>query len=174
MRTLNKLVVASLLSTTLIASGAFAITQSVTANVSFITPLTITNYTPISFAKLSAGVAATTYVLSTAGAVTPTGGGAVEFGTPAAGSMLIKGSATQQISITAGSYATGGTTATVTASAATCKYGAAAEAACTAIGTVAAPTSAGTTLLVGATISVPANMVETSSAPTFVVTVSYM
>lgn len=166
-------VLASVAALALYSTGATAAVQTVTANIAFETPITLTLNNDIDFGIVTA-LNASTYAIDTAAAVTVTAGTGTSLGgTPSAGDILIQGSATQTISINANNYlANNG----VTPSLARCKYGAAAEAACSSMsgGGLAAPTGAGTTLLVG--VSAAANGTQaggTTAAPTFDIVVNY-
>ena len=167
------LVSAALASSALIATGASAATQSVSAGVNFISPLAISNVVNANFGSVTAGVASTKYVLDTSGNVTVASGpGIVVTGAKNAASFTISGSSTQTINISAGSYTANGG---VTPSAATCKYGAGTAAACTAaaFSTAAAP-AAGTTLAMGLTITTTGNETGgTTANPSFTMTVVY-
>ncbi len=166
---IHKLALAAVMASVMTAGAAHAVTQSVTANISFDTPLSLTSVSSIQFGTVKAAQAGT-YVISTAGAVTPSGGGVWLFGTPAAGNLTVAGSTTQTITISTGSYVANGG---VTPSAATCKYGAAAAAACDGGQSVAAP-GASTTLLLGVQVVSDATPVAGStSTPSFTVTAVY-
>jgi hypothetical protein len=157
---------------TFAASDAMALqsyTQSVTANIGFDTPLSITKNSDIDFGFVKAAQAGT-YVISTADAVTPSGGGVWLYGSPHAASLTVIGSTTQTLTVSVGTYAVNGG---VTPSAATCAYNGGSEAACGTLTTAAAP-GAGKTLLVG--VQVVADGTQDpldTAAPTFDVTVTY-
>jgi len=149
--------------------GAYAATQTVTATIKFLTDLTIAQVTAPNFGYVKAAQVGT-YVLDTTGAITPSGGGVVEGGVPAAGNYLIKGSGSQIINISTGGYTVSGAS---TPSAATCKYGAGAAAACTLVGQ-AAPTAGGTTLLMGLQIATTAAAIDgQTDTPSLTLTVVY-
>lgn len=166
-------VLASVAGLALYSTGATAATQSVTANIAFESAITLTKNFDINFGFVTA-LSASTYAISTAAVVTTTAGSGVQLGgTSVAGNILIQGSATQTISITANSYTANNG---VTPSLARCKYGVAAEAACDSMagGGVAAPTGAGTTLLVGVSVAASgAQAAGTTAAPTFDIVVNY-
>jgi hypothetical protein len=148
--------------------AAIAATQSVTANIAFDTPLTMTKNFDISFGTVAA-LTAGTYTISPAGVVTPSGGGVVLYGTPQAGDIDIAGSATQAINISVGSYTANNG---VTPSAATCSYDGGVAGACSL--TAQAAAGAGTNLLVGVQVVADGTQAAaTAAAPTFVVTVVY-
>ena len=151
------------------AGAAYAATQSVTANIKFDTPLSLTKKNDITFGTVKAAQAGT-YVISTSNAVTPSAGGVWLYGTPAAGSITVAGSTTDTVTISTGGYtAQGG----VTPSAATCKYGTGAAAACDAGISVAAP-GASTPLLIGVQVAADGTQAAGSTAtPSFTVTVVY-
>jgi len=154
-------------------SNANAITQSISATVTFLTPLSITTVVNANFGYVTAAVASTVYALDTANTVTVTSGpGASVGGTPASASMKILGSATQTIDISVGGYTTDHT---VVPSLAVCKYGGASQVLCTdaTMTGAAAPGAAGTTLGLGMTITA-ANVADgTVATPSFTVTVVY-
>lgn len=154
----------------LIAADAQAATQSVTANVTFDAALTLTKVSDINFGIVKASTAGT-YVISTAGVVTPSGGGVVVGGTPAAGNITIAGSTTQTVAISTGSYVAN---AGVTPSAATCAYNGGASTACDTPLTAQTAPGAGKTLKLGVTaVSNGTSAAGTTAAPTFTVTVIY-
>ena len=157
--------------TTLMGAGsAFALTQTVTASIKFLSDLTVTPVASPNFGYVKAGQAGV-YALNTAGTLTPSGGGVVEGGTPVVGNYLIKGSASQLINITDGNYVANGAS---TPSAGRGKYGAGAEVACTGMNGLAAPGAAGTTLLVGLTITTTAAGVDNQTdTPHFDLTIVY-
>lgn len=155
---------------TLFGVGAvYAATTTVTATIKFVSDLTITLVTAPNFGYVQAATAGT-YALDTAGVVTPSGGGVLEGGTVAAGNYLIKGSASQAITINTNGYTASGAS---TPSAARCKYGAGAEVACTGVAG-AAPGAAGTTLLVGLTVTTTnAGADGATNTPSFTLSVVY-
>lgn len=147
---------------------AWSATQSVTANIRFDTPLTLTKNADINFGSVSAGVS-DTYTISTAGAVTAAGSGQYLFGATAAGNITIGGSSSQLINISAGGFtAQGG----VTPQNAKCAYNGGASGSCTITG--AAAPGAGKTLLVGVDAVVDGTQaVGATATPSFTVTVVY-
>jgi len=177
MKKFNKIIVASALSTSFLAMTAYATnpstSYSVNVNASFITTISMSTTTAPSFGKLPAGLtAASTYAMTTAGVVTPTGtGAAVLSGPPVVGNVLIKGSATQAISISAtAGTASGGVSVTD----AQCAYGGGASSDCFTTPLLgAAPGTAGTSLLVAPTISVPAAQAVGAVTPALNIVVSY-
>ncbi len=156
--------------TSLVAVGCvWAATQSVTANIRFDTPLTITKNADINFGSVTAA-SATTYRISTAGAVsTVTGSGAYLFGTTAAANLQVAGSTSQLVNISVGSeVANNG----VTISNEKCSYGGGAAGSCSITG--AAAPGAGKTLLIGADAAADGTQTAGSSAtPSFTVQVVY-
>jgi hypothetical protein len=153
-----------------IAGSAYAVTQTVTANIAFDTAITITPVNDIDFGTVEA-LSATTYVINTADTVSVSAGtGQLLGGTPASGELTIIGSTTQLIDITANNYVAN---AGVTPSAATCAYNGGAAAACTSLTGVAAP-GAGKTLLLGVTAAADGTQAANSTAaPTFDIVVAY-
>jgi hypothetical protein len=145
-----------------------------TASIEFDTPISITPVSQINFGYARAGTAGT-YAINTAGTVTPSGGGVIEpNGTTAAGDLNIIGPAGDTINITVGSE-TASNGVSITAGSELCKYGAAAETACSTIGNpVAAPTPTGTHLKLGATAVANGTQTDgTVATPTFNVNVVY-
>jgi len=152
----------------LFSADALAATQSVTVNISFDTPLTLTKVSDISFGAVKAGVA-DTYTITTAGVVTAAGSGVWLYGTKAAANITIAGSTTDTVNISVGGYTANGG---VTPANATCAYNGGGAGSCT-IASAAAP-GAGKTLLVGVDAQVSGTQVAgATAAPTFTVTVIY-
>jgi len=153
----------------LFSADAIAATQSVTVNIAFDTPLTLTKVSDIKFGTVSAGVAST-YTITTAGVVTATGSGQWLYGTKAAGNITIAGATSDTVNISVGGYtAQNG----VTPANATCSYNGGAAGSCTITG-AAAPGAAGKTLLVGVDAQVSGTQIAGSTAtPSFTVTVVY-
>ncbi|TAL33473.1 MAG: DUF4402 domain-containing protein [Alphaproteobacteria bacterium] len=150
-------------------ASAWAATQSVTANMRFDAPLTLTKTSDIDLGSVTAATAST-YTISTAGSVTTTAGPGVPLAGPtAAGSITISGSSTQLVDISAGGYtASNG----VTPSNATCAYDGGAEGSCGITG--AAAPGAGKNLLVGVRVNANGTQASgTSAAPSFNITVVY-
>jgi len=151
----------------LISADAMAATQSVNANLSFDTPLTLTKNSDISFGTVQAGLAAT-YTIDTTGTLT-TSGGTYLYGTKSAGSITVAGSASQTINISVGGYTANNG---VTPSNATCAYNGGSAGSCT-INAAAAP-GTGKNLLIGVDAAVDGTQAAGSSAaPSFTVTVVY-
>lgn len=152
----------------LFSADAMAATQTVTSNIAFDTPLTISQNQAINFGTVAAGVAAT-YTISTAGAVTTTGGNWL-YGTKTAGNLTIAGSSNDTVSISVGSFtASNG----VTPANPTCSYGGGAATSCTSAITGAAP-GTGKTLLLGIDAQVDGTQAAgTTATPSVVVTVIY-
>ena len=152
----------------LAASEAWAATQSVTANIAFDTPLNLTKTADINFGTETAANAST-YQITTAGAVTTTAGtGAYLYGATHAGSITIAGPTADTLTISAGGYTANNG---VTPSNASCAYnGGAAVTPCSYAAAVAP--GAGKTLLLGVTVAADGTQAAgTSAAPTFTVTV---
>ncbi len=170
-KTRLKYLALGLIGSVAVCGGAYAATQSVTANMSFDSVLTLNKTQDINFGVVAA-LTGGTYVISTAGAVTPSNGGVVVGGTPAAASITVTGSATQTVAINTQSYSANNG---VTPSAATCNYGGTAIANCDAGDTgLAAPGAGGRTLTVGVTATVDGTQAAGSTAaPTFDVVVIY-
>jgi len=151
----------------LFSADAMAATQSVTANINFDTPLTITKNNDINFGTVT--TTPDTYTISTAGSVTAAGSGQFLRGTPTAGNITIAGSTTQTIAISVGSYVA---SSHVTLSNPTCSYNGAAVAACTGSGLTAPGT--GKTLLLGIDATVGAGATAgTPETPSYTVTIIY-
>jgi hypothetical protein len=172
MKTINKLLTVSALSTSLLTAGAFAanpsVTATITGNATFITPLAVTSVTAANFGKLPT-TASSTYVLSTADVVTPAN--SVLSGTPAAGSFVLTASTNQSLSIVPSYSATAGG---VTPSAATCKMGSASEVACSTL-TAYTATTASTNVKVGMSIGVGGTAMTdgASVTPSVTLTIAY-
>jgi hypothetical protein len=150
------------------AFQAWAATQSVTANIAFDTPLNLTKTADINFGTETAANAST-YQITTAGAITTTAGtGAYLYGASHAGSITIAGPAADTLTISVGGYTAN---SGVTPSNASCAYnGGAAVTPCSYAAAVAP--GAGKTLLLGVTVAADGTQAAgTSAAPTFTVTV---
>jgi hypothetical protein len=145
-------------------------TQTVTVNMAFDTPVSITGTPTIQMGTVQAGVAET-YTISTAGLVTAAGNSTrILYGSKSAANLTIIGSLTQAISINANNYNANGN---VTPSAATCNYNSTGSAGCSTLTTVAAP-GAGKTLLVGVTAAASsAPSAGATASPTFDIVVTY-
>lgn len=142
-----------------------------TGNIGFDIPLSIDTVSNVSMGVVQASTAAT-YTINSAGVLTA-GSGTWLSGTLSAGNLLIHGSATQTISISAGSYTSSGQGGGVTVSNATCSYNGGAELPCS-LSTQAPPTAAGKTLKLGITTTVNSKQsAGTSATPTFTITVTY-
>jgi hypothetical protein len=141
---------------------------SFNSSLAFDAALALTKNSDINFGTVSA-LNASTYRISTAGAVTTVSGtGSYLTGTTAAGNIQIAGSATDGITISAGGYTADNG---VTPSNAQCSYNGGAAAACAMTG--AAPGS-GSTLLVGVDVATDGTQAGgTTAAPTFTITVAY-
>src|SRR2546426_10959174 len=80
--------------------------QSVTANIRFDTPLTVTKNADVDFKSVLAGAASTVYRISTAAVVSVVSGpGSPGLGTPGAAHLTIAGAPTQAITISPGNPA---------------------------------------------------------------------
>jgi len=148
-------------------------TFSETGAIGFDLPLSIDTVSNINFGHVQANTTGT-YTINTSGNVTATGPGQWINGPTSAGNLLIHGSSTQTISISAGSYVAGGVGNGVKLSNATCAYNGGAAVPCT-LSTQAAPTSAGKTLLLGVTVKVSNKKQAdgTMATPSFTITVTY-
>lgn len=155
----------------LASGGAYAATQSVTANMAFDSVLTLTKNADIDFGTVRAGTIGT-YTINTAGTITPSGGGQVIGGTPAAGQITITGSGSQTLSISTGGYTAANG---VTPSAATCSYDGAAASACdTPLTGLTAPGAGGRILRLGVRADTDGSQAAgATAAPSFTVTVIY-
>jgi hypothetical protein len=154
----------------MMCGAAYAATQSVTANATFDAVLSLTKNADINFGLLKAGTGGT-YIINTAGVITPSAGGVVVGGTPAFGQITVTGSTTQTVAISTGSYVAD---AGVTPSLATCNYNNADIANCDTGGTSLAAPGAGKVLKLGVKIVADGTQTAGSTAaPTFVVTVIY-
>jgi len=153
----------------LFSQGAKAASVSVSANIGFDTPLSITKKNDISFGTVKAGVA-DTYTMSPAGDVTAAGPGQWLSGTKSAGNITIVGSTTQTLSISVSNYmANGG----VTPANATCSYAGGTAQACSLKGATS-PGNSGATLLLGIDAVVDGNQSAGSTAtPSLTVTIVY-
>lgn len=166
-RSLKVTLAAAAISLTAI-SGAYAATQTLQANVTFVTPISFTSPVNVDFGYITTGATGRTFTIDTAGTV---GGASVSdyLNGASAGSVNIVGSATQTIDITAGNYVPDGG---VTPSAATCAYDGGGAAAC-ALTAQAAP-GAGKALLVGLQIDTTGTSNDgDTAAPTFDIVVTY-
>jgi len=170
MKLSKKILALGLLGSVFVAGGAYAATQSVTANMTFDTALSLVKNADISFGIVKASQAGT-YAINTSGVVSPTAGGVVIGGTPAFGQITISGSTTQTVAISTGAYVAD---SGVTPSAATCKYGTGSETACDTPLTAQAAPGAGKVLKLGVTAASDGTAgAGTTAAPTFTVTVIY-
>jgi hypothetical protein len=149
-------------------------TSSGSGAIGFDLPLSIDTISDINFGHVQANTTGT-YTINTSGNVTATGTGQWINGPTSAGNLLIHGSATQTISISAGSYVAGGTGGGVTLSNATCAYNGNAAVPCS-LTTQAAPTATGKTLLLGVTVNISnqSQADNTTARPSFTITVTYL
>ncbi len=149
--------------------SALAATQTVTANIAFVTATALSKNNDIAFGAVTAGQASS-YTISVGGAVTSGGAGALLGGIKTAGSITIAGSASQTINILAANYSASNG---VIPSAATCAYNGAAAAACDSLTAQAAP-AAGKVLLIGVTVTADGGQAaNTTAAPSFDIIVNY-
>lgn len=114
--------------------------------------------------------AACTYTINTSGTVTTSSGAPCGYlsGTTAAADITIAGSATQGITISAGSYSAD---RGVTPSNAKCKYDNGSEGSCSI--TATAPGSGGKNLKVGVDVAVPSGKTSGTYNPSFTITANY-
>jgi hypothetical protein len=151
-----------------------SLTESTTTNfpenasIGFDVGLALNKNSDINFGTVTAANAST-YRISTAGAVsTVSGSGTQIYGTTSAGSITISGSSSDTITISAGSYTANNG---VTPSNATCSYNGSAATPCPVTG---APPGAGTPLLIGVDVAADGTQAAGSTAaPTFVMSVTY-
>lgn len=147
---------------------AEAVTQSMTANIAFDTPLSLSKLSDINFGTVAV-TTADTYTITTSGVVTAAGSGSRLYGAPTAGNITVAGSATQQIDISTGSYTSDGG---VTLQNATCSYDGSVAGPCT-ISNAVGPGS-GKTLLLGVQAVVDGTQLAGNvAAPSFTVTIAY-
>ncbi len=167
-RSLKVTLVAAAVSLTAI-SGAYAATQTLSANVTFVTPISFTSPVNVEFGYITTGASGRTFTIDTTGTVGGASALTDYLNGASAGSVNIVGSATQAIDITAGNYVANGG---VTPSAAVCAYDGGAEGACT-LTNQAAP-GAGKALLVGLQIDTTGTSNDgDTAAPTFDIVVTY-
>lgn len=155
----------------LLLCSAHAATVSMTANMSFETPLTLVQDAAINFGTLQAATSGT-YVIDTRGIIKASNGGVVLGGTPVQGRITISGSVTQTVAISTGSYVAN---SGVIPSQASCEYDGAPIANCDSGGAgMVAPGGAGKVLKLGVKIDVDGTQTPGSTAaPSFVVAVIY-
>jgi hypothetical protein len=149
------------------AFQAWAATQSVTANIAFDSPLTLTKTADINFGTMTASNAST-YVITRLGTIFTTAGtGTYLYGATNAGSITIAGPTNDTITISVGSYTANNG---VTPSNASCFYKLTLRTPCSYAGATAP--GAGTTLLLGVTVAADGTQAAgTAATPTFTVTV---
>jgi hypothetical protein len=148
------------------STGTYNFTKN--AFIGFDAGLALTKNSDINFGTVTANNAST-YRMSTAGAVTTvSGSGSYITGATSAGNITIAGSTTDGITISAGGYTANNG---VTPSNALCRYGGGALNTCAMAGM--AP-GAGKTLLVGVDVATNGTQAAgTSAAPTFTISVAY-
>ena len=151
------------------AFQAWAATQSVTANIAFDAPVTLNKTADINFGTETAANAST-YRITTAGAVTTTvGTGAHLYGATNAGSITIAGPAADTLTISVGGYTANNG---VTPSNASCSYVVPFAAVTPCSYAAAVAPGAGKTLLVGVDVATDGTQAAgTAAAPSFTVTV---
>jgi hypothetical protein len=150
------------------ASQAGAATQSVTANIAFDAPLTLTKTADINFGTVTANNASTYRFGAVSGLTVIAGTGLPLYGTASAGSITIAGSVADTLAISVGGYTANNG---VTPSNASCAYNGGAQVTPCSYAAAAAP-GAGKTLLLGVDVAADGTQAAgTSAAPTFTVTV---
>jgi hypothetical protein len=148
-------------------TGPATLNTTGTGTIKFDTPLSFSAVTDIDFGAVKAG-AADDYTIDTLANVSHTGSGAIEAGTPVAGSVTIAGSSTQPVTISASPLAAD---QGVSITAESGKYGAASE---TSFPIAGGAPGAGTVLKLGVTVHADGTQTDSTTArPTFVVTVVY-
>ena len=151
--------------------AAYAANTTVTSSIKFLSDLTIGTTNGPNFGDVKAATVGT-YVLSTAGIVTASGGGIIEGRTPQAGNYTITVSKGGLINIFANNYlAAGGSS---TPKLATCTYKGVAVAGPDCTGTGLAPPGASSALVVGLTVTTTAGGLDgVTDHPTFTMNVVY-
>ena len=151
----------------LVLHEAWAVTQSVTANISFDTPLTMNKTADINFGTVKAAVA-DTYTISTSGTVTAAGSGAYLGGATSHAHLILTGSTTQAYSVSVSGYTANGG---VTPKNATCSWNGLAAGPCS---FSASPAGTGATIDIGVDVVVDGTQAPgATAAPTFTVTAVY-
>lgn len=150
---------------------ANAETQTFTASIRFISPLTLSDVADPDFGTFETGAAGRNFILGTDGSISGTDANAYIDGA-SAGSMVIHGSASQKIDIIAQNLVDDGG---ISIANIICNYGDAGDMDCgTGIAAVSEPAAAGTTLLIGMNINTTTAHADGDSAsPTFDIIVSY-
>ena len=151
---------------------AYAATQSFTASIQFLTPLSFNSAVNPDLGNWNAGASGRNFILNTDSSVGGTNS-ADYINNAAAGSVNVVGSAFDTVDIVANNFVANNG---VTINDVPCKYGAAAATTCggAGISTAAAPTGAGTALLVGVDVNTTTAHVDgDTAAPTFDIVVSY-
>jgi hypothetical protein len=171
MKTINKIIL-TILAILVPCNYVWALTQSITANVAFATPLSVSTVVNANFGSVSAGVASTVYAITPAGSISVTSGPGVSIDATAAvpASFTVIGSSSQTFTATAASYVAAGG---VTPSLATCAYNSGGTHACDGSQSYSDP-GAGKTLAMGLTITTTGSEADgATAAPTFVMTLVY-
>jgi hypothetical protein len=153
------------------ASLSHAKSQSITASIRFIAPVTLAAVVDPSLGDYAAGAMGRNFVLGTDGSISGTDAAAY-VGGASVGSIKIQGSEFQNIDIVARNLlADGGVSITRVS----CDYGGTGSTDCVSgIASAAPPTHAGTTLLLGLSVTTTAAHSDGSSAaPTFDIIISY-
>ena len=168
---MKRLILITLIGTLIWLSSqtAKAASVSMTANIGFDAPLTLTKKSDVSFGTVKAGVA-DTYTISTTGAVSASNGGQWLYGSKSAGNITIVGSTTQTLNISVSNYSANGGVRPANAK---CSYAGGITTAC-AISAATPPGNTGETLLIGIDAVVDGTQAIGSAAtPSFTVIIVY-
>lgn len=155
-----------------ISGVAYAATQSFTASIQFLTPLSFNSAVNPNLGNWNTGASGRNFILNTDGTVAGTNS-TDYINNATAGSVNVVGSAFDTVDIVANNFVANGG---VTINDVPCKYGAAAATTCGGAGltTQAAPTNGGTALLLGVDVNTTTSHVDGDTAsPTFDIVVSY-
>lgn len=146
-------------------------THTFTASVRFISPLTLSNTVNPDLGTFATGPSGRNYILGTDGSISGTDANDY-VGGASAGSMIIRGSATQKIDIVAQNLTDDGG---VSIANVICNYDGNGDTDCsTGITAVASPSPAGTSLLIGMDINTTTSHADGDTAsPSFDIVVSY-
>lgn len=168
----NKKTGLAIAASSMIASSAYALTSTFTITATFAEPFALAETTAMNFGTLLAGQAAT-YVMTSAGVVTASAGGAA-WGAPTAFTGTVSNSSgVGPINIIVNNFvANGGSTP----SAPTCNYNAGGAVSCAvAVTGLVSPTATGTkALLVGMTLTVDGTQADAAiNSPTYDIVVGF-
>ena len=162
----------TILGSLILTGMACAATQSFTAFIQFLEPLSLTSAVNPDLGKWATGTSGRDFVLNTDSSVGGTNA-ADYLGGATASTVTVVGSAVNAIDIVANNFVANGGVAINNIP---CKYGAAAETTCGGggISAAAAPTTGGTALLLGVDVVTTTPHVDgDTAAPTFDIVVSY-